>query len=106
MHKRYQRSGQPNCCVVLVLAWQCCGLDVALYVVCFHALCGLVHQYSQRVMLHALEGGCRHMLTSLSRFCMQDARFKANPLVTGAPYIRFYAGCPLVCSNGLRLGSL
>jgi GAF domain-containing protein len=38
--------------------------------------------------------------------CVQDARFKANPLVTGAPYIRFYAGCPLVCSNGLRLGSL
>lgn len=36
----------------------------------------------------------------------KDARFKANPLVTGAPFIRFYAGCPLVCSNGLRLGSL
>lgn len=38
--------------------------------------------------------------------CLQDARFKQNPLVTGAPFIRFYAGCPLVCSNGMRLGSL
>jgi GAF domain-containing protein len=48
-----------------------------------------------------------HMLTSVPYLqSMQDARFKANPLVTGAPYIRFYAGCPLVCSNGLRLGSL
>eukprot|EP00882_Tetradesmus_deserticola_P000798 GHRQ01000869.1.p1 GENE.GHRQ01000869.1~~GHRQ01000869.1.p1 ORF type:complete len:829 (+),score=338.09 GHRQ01000869.1:201-2489(+) len=36
----------------------------------------------------------------------RDARFKDNPLVVGAPYIRFYGGCPLVCSNGLRLGSL
>lgn len=37
---------------------------------------------------------------------LEDARFKRNPLVVGAPFIRFYAGCPLVCSNGLRLGSL
>lgn len=36
----------------------------------------------------------------------QDARFVANPLVTGPPDIRFYAGCPLVGSNGMRLGSL
>jgi GAF domain-containing protein len=36
----------------------------------------------------------------------RDARFKDNPLVVKEPFIRFYAGCPLVCSNGLRLGSL
>jgi GAF domain-containing protein len=36
----------------------------------------------------------------------QDDRFRSNPLVVGAPHIRFYAGCPLVASNGLRLGSL
>jgi len=35
-----------------------------------------------------------------------DIRFMKNPLVLGEPYIQFYAGCPLVTSEGLRLGSL
>ena len=34
-----------------------------------------------------------------------DARFAENPLVTGAPGIRFYAGHPLT-ANGQRVGSL
>jgi excisionase family DNA binding protein len=35
-----------------------------------------------------------------------DARFRGNPLVTGAPHVRFYAGFPLVVDGGLRLGAL
>lgn len=37
---------------------------------------------------------------------VQDARFRANPLVTGPPNIRFYAGAPLRVANGQPIGTL
>jgi len=36
----------------------------------------------------------------------EDVRFADNPLVTGAPFIRFYAGCPIRDPNGFRIGTL
>jgi GGDEF domain-containing protein len=53
---------------------------------------------------------CGHAILGKDLFivpnALDDTRFADNPLVTDAPYIRFYAGCPLVASNGAKLGTL
>lgn len=52
---------------------------------------------------------CAYTILTEELFVIPDAqadpRFRNNPLVTGYPHIRFYAGAPLRDKNGLMLGS-
>lgn len=54
---------------------------------------------------------CTHGILNPNEILMvndsrEDERFAGNPLVTGDPYVIFYAGVPLVDDNGYALGSL
>lgn len=48
----------------------------------------------------------RHSAMTEVRNVFTDERFASNPLVTGGPGIRFYAGYPLISEEGAPLGAL
>ena len=53
---------------------------------------------------------CTHAIKQSELFVVEDAQidpeFSGNPLVTGDPHIRFYAGAPLRLSSGATVGTL
>ena len=71
--------------------------------------------FKSRVGLESVETDraysfCAHAIATREMLVVPDAaeddRFSGNPLVTGDPDIRFYAGTPLLSSDGQPLGTL
>ncbi|SDF47611.1 PAS domain S-box-containing protein [Mucilaginibacter pineti] len=96
---------------IVELAAQICGTPTALIT--------LIDQDTQHIKFKVgfdpdktsrKEAFCSHVIKQQDVMVVADARederFAFNPLVTGGPKIRFYAGAPLTTGDGQHLGSL
>lgn len=71
----------------------------------FKSACGVAVKETPREIAF-----CDHTIRGKSVMVIEDAahdaRFAANPLVTGEPHLRFYAGAPLLTPTGFAIGTL
>jgi len=70
----------------------------------------LVHHGSTRREIPRDQAFCPHAMEARETMVVpdvtQDARFAGYPTVTGPPYVRFYAGQPLITTEGVAIGTL
>jgi GAF domain-containing protein len=102
---------EPGFDGIVVLARALCAVPVALVSLVagerqwFKARSGFPAcgtDLGSSVCKHVLGGRDLLVIPDLTR----DTRTNANPLVTGEPYIRFYAGAPLLSPEGHGIGAL
>lgn len=93
------------------LAADLCGAEIALITLVdsdyqwFKARVGIEQEGTARDLSF-----CGHCINHRHPLVVEDthldARFSDNPLVTGDPHIRFYAGVPLLVEEGSAIGAL
>ncbi|MDP2035721.1 MAG: GAF domain-containing protein [Polaromonas sp.] len=94
------------------LAADVCGTPMALISLSDHER----QWFKSRVGLQVQElprenSFCSHVLRTPQEVMViedtaKDDRFAKHPLVTGSPHIRFYAGAPLLTSDGFSMGAI
>ena len=96
---------------IVCLAADLCGTEIALITLVdsdrqwFKARVGVEQSETARDLSFC--GHCindRHPM--VIEDTLRDPRFADNPLVTGEPHIRFYAGVPLLVDEGSSVGAL
>ncbi len=93
------------------LAADLCGTEIAIITIVgadrqwFKARVGIDQSETSRALSFCSH--CVHVVAPMVvEDTHQDERFLDNPMVTGEPYIRFYAGVPLEVEPGLAIGAL
>ncbi|ASU32934.1 GAF domain-containing protein [Mucilaginibacter xinganensis] len=96
---------------IVMLAAKICGTPTALITLIDEATQYI--RFSQTFNYESTQrkdAFCNHVIGQDCVMVVPDAlldrRFEHNPLVNEAPFIRFYAGAPLITQDGHKLGSL